>query len=146
MGTLLSGETWFWIDDCAGWRRGCANRGDRRHRHPLGLQYTLTGAIFTWYLEPRVTNTNPEISVGELIKLIACALVDKPEEVSVKVISREAETLIELRVDPAEVGRVIGKQGRTARSLRIILSAVSIKLGHPSVPTSVRQVDPQQLL
>jgi len=77
-----------------------------------------------------MTNPNPEISVGELIKLIACALVDKPEEVSVKVISREADTLIELRVDPAEVGRVIGKQGRTARSLRTILSAVSIKFDH----------------
>ncbi len=77
-----------------------------------------------------MTNTNPEMSVGELIKLIACALVDKPEEVSVKVISRGAETLIELRVDPAEVGRVISKQGRTARSLRTILSAASIKLGH----------------
>lgn len=77
-----------------------------------------------------MTNTNPEISVGELIKLIACALVDKPEEVSVKVISRGVETLIEIHVDPAEVGKVIGKQGRTARSLRTILSAVSIKLGH----------------
>ncbi|MHB1865795.1 MAG: KH domain-containing protein [Candidatus Saccharimonadales bacterium] len=77
-----------------------------------------------------MTNTKLEGSAGELIKLIACALVDKPDNVSVKVISREADTLIELRVDPAEVGRIIGKQGRTARSLRTILSAVSIKLGH----------------
>ena len=77
-----------------------------------------------------MTNTKPEISVGELTKLIACALVDKPDKVSGKVISREADTLIELRVDPAEMGRIIGKQGRTARSLRTILSAVSIKLGH----------------
>ena len=66
----------------------------------------------------------------ELITAIARSLVDKPEEVSVNAASSEAGTVLRLRVDPTDVGKVIGKQGRTARSLRTILGAVSVKLHH----------------
>ena len=71
-----------------------------------------------------------EPSAVELISAIARSLVDKPEAVSVNEASNEAGTVLRLRVDPSDVGKVIGKQGRTARSLRTILGAVSVKLHH----------------
>jgi len=77
-----------------------------------------------------VTNHSPELSIVELITAIACALVDKPEEVSVVQASDQTGTVIRLRVDPTDVGKVIGKQGRTARSLRTLLGAISVKLKH----------------
>jgi predicted RNA-binding protein YlqC (UPF0109 family) len=75
-----------------------------------------------------VADSIPEYSVVELVAAIARSLVDKPEEVSVNATSNEAGTVFRLRVDPTDVGKVIGKQGRTARSLRIILGAISVKL------------------
>ncbi len=71
-----------------------------------------------------------EPSAVELIAEIARALVDKPEAVTVQTASHDAATVLRLRVDPTDVGKVIGKQGRTARSLRTILGAVSVKLHH----------------
>jgi len=71
-----------------------------------------------------------EPSAAELISEIARSLVDKPEAVSVKVTPQEGGTALHLIVDPSDVGKVIGKQGRTARSLRTILGAVSVKLHH----------------
>ena len=64
----------------------------------------------------------------ELIEDIAKALVDNPEEVSVCAIEGEQTTVLELRVAQADLGKVIGKQGRTARSIRTILSAAGMKL------------------
>jgi hypothetical protein len=64
----------------------------------------------------------------ELIEDIAKALVDNPEEVSVRAIEGEQTTVLELRVAQADLGKVIGKQGRTARSIRTILSAAGMKL------------------
>ena len=64
-----------------------------------------------------------------LIELMAKALVDKPDEVSVRETDGEQTTIIELRVAPDDLGKVIGKQGRTARSMRTILNAVGTKLG-----------------
>lgn len=63
----------------------------------------------------------------QLIEDIAKALVDTPDGVHVNEVAGEQATVLELRVDPSDVGKVIGKQGRTARSLRTILSAVSMK-------------------
>lgn len=74
--------------------------------------------------------SSAEPSAVDLITGIAQALVDKPEEVSVQSVSHEAGTALRLRVHPTDVGKVIGKQGRTARSLRTILGAVSVKLQH----------------
>ena len=62
----------------------------------------------------------------ELIELIAKALVDSPDEVSVRAIDGEQSTVLELKVAPSDLGKVIGKQGRTARAVRTILGAAGI--------------------
>jgi hypothetical protein len=64
----------------------------------------------------------------ELIEQIAKALVDSPDEVSVAAVEGEQTTVLELRVAPSDLGKVIGKQGRTARSIRTILGAAGMKL------------------
>ena len=65
-----------------------------------------------------------------LMTEIAKALVDTPEAVVVEAIKETESTILRLRVAPSDIGKVIGKQGRTARSLRTILSAASMKLRH----------------
>ncbi|MCD6305466.1 MAG: KH domain-containing protein [Deltaproteobacteria bacterium] len=69
----------------------------------------------------------------ELILYIAKALVDKPEEVTVTEIEGEQTSVIELKVAKEDLGKVIGKQGRTARAMRTILSAASTKIKKRSV-------------
>ena len=66
----------------------------------------------------------------ELVEEIAKALVDAPDDVIVNVreATGDAVTVLELRVAPADLGRVIGKQGRTARSIRTLLAAAGTKL------------------
>ena len=64
----------------------------------------------------------------ELVELIAQALVDQPEKVAVNQIEGEQNTTLELKVAPEDLGKVIGKQGRTARAIRIILGAAGMKL------------------
>jgi predicted RNA-binding protein YlqC (UPF0109 family) len=66
--------------------------------------------------------------VKELVSEIAKALVDSPDEVSVNEVQGEQVTVLELRVAPSDLGKVIGKQGRTARSIRTLLSAAGMKL------------------
>ncbi len=65
----------------------------------------------------------------ELIRSIAVELVDHPEEVDVVEVPGNNNSVIELRVARDDVGKVIGKEGRTAQSMRTILSAVSAKSG-----------------
>ena len=62
----------------------------------------------------------------QLIEDIAKALVDIPEEVSVREVQGEQVTVLELKVAPSDLGKVIGKQGRTARSVRTILGAAGM--------------------
>nr|WP_231688285.1 KH domain-containing protein [Dethiosulfatarculus sandiegensis] len=69
----------------------------------------------------------------ELIKYIAQALVDNPEQVDVSEIEGEQTSVIELKVAKEDLGKVIGKQGRTARAMRTILSAASTKIRKRSV-------------
>ncbi|MBT3583866.1 MAG: KH domain-containing protein [Halobacteriovoraceae bacterium] len=69
----------------------------------------------------------------DLIVIISKALVDIPEDVKVNEIVGEQTTVIELKVDKSDLGKVIGKQGRTARALRTILNAASTKLKKRSV-------------
>ncbi len=69
----------------------------------------------------------------DLIAYIAKALVDKPEEVVVTEIEGEQTSVIELKVAKEDLGKVIGKQGRTARAMRTILSAASTKINKRSV-------------
>jgi predicted RNA-binding protein YlqC (UPF0109 family) len=64
----------------------------------------------------------------ELVEIIAKALVDKPEAVVVNTIEGEQVTVLELKVDPADLGKVIGRQGRTAKSIRTILGAAGMKM------------------
>jgi predicted RNA-binding protein YlqC (UPF0109 family) len=71
----------------------------------------------------------PEL-MKQLILEIVQALVDQPDEVSVEMIADNESTVIRLRVAHQDIGKVIGKQGRTARSLRTILGAASMKLHH----------------
>jgi hypothetical protein len=70
------------------------------------------------------------LSVDELVREIAKALVDEPDAVEVETVNRDENTVLRLRVAPNDVGKVIGKQGRTARSVRTILGAVSMKVHH----------------
>ncbi len=69
----------------------------------------------------------------ELVELIAKALVDRPEDVSVAEVDGEKTTVFELRVAQSDLGKVIGKQGKTARAMRTILSAAGTKIGKRSV-------------
>jgi predicted RNA-binding protein YlqC (UPF0109 family) len=73
---------------------------------------------------------DPAKNMSDLILEIARALVDSPENVSVEVIGEAEGTILRLHVAQSDVGKVIGKQGRTARSLRTILSAASMKQRH----------------
>lgn len=69
----------------------------------------------------------------DLIQYVSKALVDLPDNVEVNEIEGEQTTVIELKVDKTDLGKVIGKQGRTARALRTILNAASTKLKKRSV-------------
>ena len=69
----------------------------------------------------------------QLIEMIAKALVDKPEEVEVTEVEGEQTTVVELKVAKEDLGKVIGKQGRTARAMRTILGAASTKIRKRSV-------------
>lgn len=70
---------------------------------------------------------NQSGDMRSLIELIAKALVDEPDKVSVEQVDGET-TVLELRVAQGDLGKVIGKQGRTARSMRTILGAAGMKL------------------
>jgi predicted RNA-binding protein YlqC (UPF0109 family) len=66
--------------------------------------------------------------VKELVELIAKSLVDNMEKVHVSQIDGEQSSIIELRVAQEDIGKVIGKQGRNAQAIRIILGAAGMKL------------------
>ena len=70
----------------------------------------------------------PAIEMKDLIATIAKALVDKPEDVITTEIKGQQASVIELKVAKEDLGKVIGKQGRTAQAMRTILSAVSSKV------------------
>jgi hypothetical protein len=74
--------------------------------------------------------THPSELMKNLMLEIIRALVDQPEDVSVELLEDNGTTVIRLRVAHQDIGKVIGKQGRTARSLRTILGAASMKLHH----------------
>ena len=63
----------------------------------------------------------------DLIEYVGKSLVDMPDQVEVNEIEGEQTTVVELKVDKSDLGKVIGKQGRTARALRTILNAASTK-------------------
>ena len=69
------------------------------------------------------------MALKELIETVARALVDKPDAVEVVEIDGEHNSVVELRVAEGDIGKVIGKDGRTAQALRTLLTAASTKLG-----------------
>lgn len=64
----------------------------------------------------------------ELVRIIAKALVDHPEDVTVKTVEKEHLIVYELYVHPDDVGKVIGKQGRIAKSLRTVVTSAAVKM------------------
>ena len=72
-------------------------------------------------------------SLKDLVDFMARSLVDQPDKVSVNEVMGEQTTVVELSVAKEDLGKVIGKQGRTARSMRTILNAASTKLHKRSV-------------
>ena len=67
------------------------------------------------------------MDLKELVAYVARALVDNPDDVRVNELQGERTTILELRVHPDDLGKVIGKQGRTARALRTVVSAAATK-------------------
>ena len=67
----------------------------------------------------------------ELVRYIAQTLVDSPDLVEVKTVEEDASTIIELRVGPDDMGKVIGKQGRIAKAIRTVVKAASAKAEKP---------------
>ncbi|GBF31988.1 KH domain RNA binding protein YlqC [Desulfocucumis palustris] len=63
----------------------------------------------------------------EVVEILAKALVDNPNQVSVKMVEREKSFLIELKVAPDDMGKVIGKQGRIAKAIRTVVKAAATK-------------------
>ncbi len=68
------------------------------------------------------------MALKSLVEMMAKALVDKPDEVSVNEVEGEQTTVLELKVAKDDLGKVIGKQGRTAQAMRTILGAASTKI------------------
>ena len=75
----------------------------------------------------------------ELILVMARALVDKPDEVEIKEIEGDVTTILELKVAKEDLGKVIGKQGKTAHAMRSILNATATKLKKRAVLEIVEQ-------
>ena len=73
------------------------------------------------------------MDIKELIKEITTALVDNPEQIEIMEVEGDKTSVIELRVARTDFGKVIGKKGRTAQSIRTILSAASAKLGKRAI-------------
>lgn len=69
-------------------------------------------------------------SVVELVEVIAKSLVDEPDEVSVEAVQGSQSCVLELSVHASDLGKVIGRRGRTAKSIRTLLGAVSMKHDH----------------
>ena len=63
----------------------------------------------------------------ELVEVIAKALVDHPEEVTVTETEKDNATVVELRVSPTDMGKVIGKQGRIAKAIRVVMRAAAVR-------------------
>src|SRR5687768_16352391 len=81
--------------------------------------------------ENRTGKETPSMAgMKELVEDIAKALVDEPDKVVVNETMGEQVTVLELRVAPRDLGKVIGKQGRTARSIRTLLGAAGMKRNH----------------
>ena len=84
-------------------------------------------------------------SMIHLVASMAKALVDAPDEVSVLAAEEQDAVVLHLKVAPADLGKVIGKQGRTARSIRTIVGAASMKAQH-RFTLDIQRMDPEEAL
>lgn len=82
---------------------------------------------------PQQELDDEEISMRELVEYIARALVDFPDQVEVEAMESQNSVILELKVAPDDVGKVIGKGGQTAKAMRKILSAAATKLHKKSL-------------
>ncbi len=80
-----------------------------------------------------MSEDNDRAQLKELVGFLAKALVDRPEEVTVDVADEDRAWLFELTVDETDLGKVIGKEGRTARALRTVLSAAAAKMDRRAI-------------
>ena len=71
------------------------------------------------------------MNITELVRFVARSLVDKPDAVDVRQVENAESIVIELRVDPDDMGKVIGKQGRIAKSIRSVVKAATLKNEKP---------------
>jgi uncharacterized protein len=78
--------------------------------------------------EPRVAGAEDE-KLRDLVAMMARGLVDRPDDVAVDILEPGDDAVFELRVHPDDLGHVIGKQGRTARSMRLTLGAAAARVG-----------------
>lgn len=69
-----------------------------------------------------------DVSMKDLVRVVACALVDRPDQVEVIEVTGGTTSVIELRVAKEDVGKIIGRQGHTANAIRTILNGVAAKL------------------
>jgi predicted RNA-binding protein YlqC (UPF0109 family) len=83
----------------------------------------------------------PEDVLKELLEAIAKVLVDHPEEVEVRSVKGQEITVLELRVNPEDLGKVIGRHGRLAQALRTILGAAGFRL-HKRVMVEIIEIRP----
>lgn len=79
------------------------------------------------------SGTDSVEQVQDLMSYLAKALVDEPDQVDVHVVDGDRTVIFELMVAPDDLGKVIGRDGRTARALRALLSAASVNLGRRAV-------------
>lgn len=103
-------------------------RRDERGEHELARD-SQEVRVMTQAMED-VARKDPACKMEKLISELARCLVDSPETVSVEAVPDGDGTILRLKVAASDLGKVIGRQGRTARSLRTILSAASMKLKH----------------
>ncbi len=80
--------------------------------------------------ERAITIDESTNQLARLFSAVTRSMVDQPERVKIEVLKEGETRTLRLSVDPDDVGQVVGKQGRTARSLRCILGAMSMKLQH----------------
>ena len=71
------------------------------------------------------------MNIAELVRFVARSLVDKPDAVDVRQVENAESVVIELRVDPDDMGKVIGKQGRIAKSIRAVVKAATVRNEKP---------------
>jgi uncharacterized protein len=116
------------------WRMNLVVQRNGSHAIPSRLYFSAPSESSNWaqpesklerageYMRRRL------LMMKALVEVIAKALVDKPEAVVVNAVEGEQVTVLELKVDPTDLGKVIGRQGRTAKSIRTILGAAGMKM------------------